>query len=93
MSSKICIKCPHTTKCYSCKTTGCQRCITTVCCDCSVRMCYECKYRSDHECGCYGNCAICDSKVNRGEHGWPCYKCDIWLCDKCQPDNKCNCDE
>ncbi len=78
-------------KCHSCTKLGCRKCIKTVCCDCCVSMCEKCSDDSEIECGCYGNCTSCGSDVNRGTHGWPCRKCNKWLCDndECHIKNKC----
>ena len=77
------------TTCDNCQTEGCNKCIKIVCCDCSMEMCKDC--RNDHhvKCGCYGTCNGCDVEVNRGEHGWPCHKCNKWLCDECKENTTC----
>lgn len=88
-----CVKCEEgDSTCFHCKKSGCDKCIPTVCCDCCVSMCSKCEGRPNILCGCYGRCTSCGVRVNRGEHGWPCNRCDEWLCDDCGSCS-CNCAE
>lgn len=79
----------QTRTCYACEEVGCTACVKTACCDCSVRMCNNCREDGEPTCGCYGTCNQCGTDVNRGEHGWPCSKCEEWRCDECREKSKC----
>ena len=61
----------------------------TVCSDCCVIMCNACKYDDDNLCGCYGNCDLCDSSVDRGSDGRKCMDCQQWLCNDCKIKSGC----
>lgn len=78
-----------TYKCYRCPFRGDEENVKECCCDCSVRLCLDCRNDYDVKCGCYGECNFCGKDVNRGDNGWPCSKCDKWLCSKCLNNNKC----
>ena len=96
---KVCEDCKNSEykplECDNCKTQGCNTCIETVCCDCCVTFCNTCKEDYDTRCGCYGSCSSCNKDVDRGEDGWPCYKCGDWLCVSCKKneDNTYGCDK
>jgi len=76
-------------ECDICKNLGCQLCISSVCCDCCYNMCYNCKNDDNIKCGCYGSCESCGCDVDRCDTGWPCSKCNKWLCNIC----KCKCND
>ena len=61
----------------------------TVCSDCCVIMCNACKYDDDNLCGCYGNCDLCDSSIDRGSDGRKCMDCQQWLCNDCKIKSGC----
>jgi hypothetical protein len=80
--------------CYSCGSKS--KSVKVVCCDCGVKMCKQCArnaYDDDYlSCGCYGYCSNCNKNINRGDHNWPCRKCNEWYCsDLCK--RKSNCDD
>ncbi len=79
----------QTRTCYVCHTVACKSCVKTACCDCCVVMCKKCRESGDPTCGCYGTCIQCGTDVNRGEHGWPCDKCDEWRCHECREQSNC----
>lgn len=101
MNCEICdkvIKKTQTFHCYHCKVSVCDKCIIkNVCSDCGVNLCKDCYENKNGEsiCGCYGNCYFCRKNVNRGNDGWPCYKCKKWYCNDCKQEynfnqlNKC----
>jgi len=71
--------------CHSCHSYFCNNCILKgVCSDCGVNMCKNCRENGENKCGCYGNCYFCGIDVDRGNHGWPCYKCKKWYCSECK---------
>lgn len=75
--------------CFSCESKGCNKCIEIVCCDCCVIMCKNCRNNDEINCGCYGQCSSCRTNVDRGNDGWPCYKCKKWYCSNCKNNSKC----
>ena len=78
-----------TRKCYNCNTSGCNNCIKLVCSDCSEIMCENCRGNDENRCRCYGNCYCCYTAVDRGNNGWPCYKCKKWYCSDCKHNSNC----
>lgn len=90
MNCEICdkvIKKTQTFKCYHCSDAVCDKCILkNVCSDCGVNLCKDCYENKSGEniCGCYGNCYFCGKNVDRGNDGWPCYKCKKWYCNDCK---------
>ena len=79
--------------CYSCG-SYCKK-ISVVCGDCGVKMCKQCARNAcdndNSSCGCYGNCSNCNKNINRGDHNWPCRKCNEWYCGElCRKTSNCD---
>ncbi len=90
MNCEICdrvINKKKTFDCYHCRSSVCDKCIVKiVCCDCGVNLCKDCYENKSGEriCGCFGHCSNCRADVDRGNNGWPCYKCKKWYCNDCK---------
>ena len=81
----------ETTECYKCKKQCCDDCIDTICCCCCFLLCNECAYKPnfDPNCDCYGECAWCNSSVNKAQNQYSCNECNKWWCQNCERDFNC----
>lgn len=69
-------------RCYYCDRKGYMKLL------CCVNVCNKCD-KSNLLCGCYGDCDNCNELVNMKVDGYPCTKCNQWLCKTCKAKSKC----